>query len=364
MGGVEPHVSNPWRRALAGRRVLLTGHTGFKGGWLALWLQQIGAQVTGFSLPPAAGPTLFEQACVRQAARHVEGDIRDLAALAQVWRDTRPELVFHLAAQAIVRESYRDPLRTVTTNTLGTAHVLELARCSDAPVALVLITSDKCYENHERERGYAEDDQLGGRDVYRGSKAAAELVISSYRRSFFDGRVSAASARAGNVIGGGDWAVDRILPDAITALREGRAIDVRRPRAVRPWQHVLEPLSGYLLLATRLIDSDAATRRAAAEAWNFGPAPHNTRRVSELVDAVVRQWGSGTWVSREDPAAPHEAGLLRLEIAKSAAGLGWVPRWDFERAVAATVEWYRRHADGADMRAFTLAQIAQYEMAA
>ncbi|MFP5378729.1 MAG: CDP-glucose 4,6-dehydratase [Vicinamibacteria bacterium] len=355
-------MSQPWGAAYAGRRVLVTGHTGFKGGWLALWLRQLGADVTGYSLPAADGPTLFETARVAEGLRHVEGDVRDLDAFGRTWDEAAPEVVFHLAAQAIVRKSYRDPLTTVTTNTLGTAHVLELARRSAAPVALVLVTSDKCYENREWERGYAEDDQLGGRDVYSGSKAAAEVLISSYRRSFFDGRVRAASARAGNVIGGGDWAVDRIVPDAIAALMAGRPVTVRHPRAVRPWQHVLEPLSGYLLLGARLLEGGDPAR-TAADAWNFGPAIENTRTVGELVEGIIARWGTGAVADGSSPDAPHEAGLLRLEIAKAAAGLDWRPRWDFAEAVARTVDWYRAWADGADMRGMCLAQVRDYEAA-
>lgn len=354
-------VTNGFARALAGRRVLLTGHTGFKGGWLALWLARLGAEVTGYALPPATSPALFSCARIGELLGHVEGDVRDLEHLGRVWRETRPEIVFHLAAQPLVRESYRDPLTTVTTNTLGTVHLLELARRSDEPVGLVLVTSDKCYENFERERGYAEDDRLGGRDVYSGSKAAAELLISSYRRSFFDGRVAAASARAGNVIGGGDWSADRIVPDAIAALAAGRDIDVRSPTAVRPWQHVLEPLSGYLLLASRLLDPDPAVRRRAADAWNFGPTLDNTRTVGQLVSALVDRWGSGRWVDRSSAGQPHEAGLLRLDISKAERVLGWRPRWDFERAVTATVDWYRAHSAGRDMRAISEQQIAEYE---
>lgn len=348
-------------RVLAGRRVLVTGHTGFKGGWLALWLARLGAEVTGYALPPATSPALFACARIKALVRHVEGDVRDLEHLGRVWRETRPEAVFHLAAQPLVRQSYRDPLTTVTTNTLGTVHVLELARRAEEPVGLVLVTSDKCYENLEWERGYREDDRLGGHDVYSGSKAAAELLIQSYRRSFFDGRVAAASARAGNVIGGGDWSADRLVPDAIAALTAGRDIEVRSPAAVRPWQHVLEPLSGYLLLACRLLDPDVESRRRAAGAWNFGPTPDNTRTVADLVGALVDRWGDGRWVACARADEPHEAGLLRLDISKAQRGLGWRPRWDFGRAVAATVDWYRAYAAGGDMRAVSEAQIAEYE---
>ena len=357
-------MNAPWRSALAGRRVLLTGHTGFKGGWLALWLADLGAEVTGFSLPAMAPPTFFAAARVDGLVRHVEGDIRDLEALRRVWRETRPEVVFHLAAQAIVRESYRDPLRTISTNTLGTANLLDMGRTETPPRAMVMVTSDKCYENQEWERGYHEDDRLGGRDIYSSSKAAAELLISAYRRSFLDGDGSAAiaSARAGNVIGGGDWSVDRIVPDAIRALSAGDAVPLRNGEAVRPWQHVLEPLSGYLLLATRLL-ADGPARREAAAAWNFGPTVENTRTVRELVERVIREWGSGDWIDRSAPGAPHEATLLRLDIARAADGLDWRPRWNFDEAVAHTVQWYKAHCRGADVAAFSREQIARYEAA-
>ncbi len=353
----------PWCDALKGKRVLLTGHTGFKGSWLAFWLARIGAQVTGYSLAPATTPALFEVAKIEGRVRHVEGDVRDLARFATVWQETNPEVVFHLAAQAIVRTSYQDPLTTVTTNTLGTTHVLELARRSGSTVALVMITSDKCYENHEWARGYAESDELGGRDVYSGSKAAAEILISSYRRSFANGKMAIASARAGNVIGGGDWSKDRIVPDAITALCDGRAIVVRNPSAVRPWQHVLEPLSGYLTLASRLLSQDAGLRGRASDCWNFGPTIENTRTVGELVTALTERWEAGTWVDQSSPDQPHEAGLLRLDITKAREQLGWAPRWNFDEAIAQTAAWYKAHAAGADMASVCADQIACYEAA-
>jgi CDP-glucose 4,6-dehydratase len=348
---------------LRGRRVLLTGHTGFKGSWLAIWLARLGCQVTGYALAPKPEPNLFTVAGVGALVTHVENDIRDLDAFSAVWDRTRPEVVFHLAAQAIVRESYRDPLTTVSTNTLGTAHVLELMRRSKNPIAAVIVTSDKCYENFEVEHGYSEDDRLGGRDVYSASKAAAEILISSYRRSFFGEQVFAASARAGNVIGGGDWSADRIVPDAIAALMAGRPIDVRNPAAVRPWQHVLEPLSGYLLLASRLLDKNAETRKRAADSWNFGPTIENTRTVGQLVSAVIARWGSGEWVDRSDPNQPHEAGLLRLNIDKAHRELGWQPRWDFDAAIANTVDWFLACKANRDMRAVCESQIAAYEAA-
>jgi CDP-glucose 4,6-dehydratase len=268
--------------------------------------------------------------------------------------------VFHLAAQPLVLEGYREPVTTVATNVLGTVNVLEAARRAGAPAVLVLVTSDKCYENLEIERGYHEDDRLGGADVYSGSKAAAELLISSYRRSFFAeaGAIAVASVRAGNVIGGGDWAPDRLVPDAIRALRADRPIDVRHPEAVRPWQHVLEPLSGYLQLGAQLL-----ARREAAQctAWNFGPAMHNTRTVRAVVERIVRTWGSGTWRGVSPAGEPHEATLLRLDIDRAQSKLRWTPRWDFERAVDETVQWYREYAEDHDMSGACLTQIAEYE---
>jgi len=361
VAGVGPRLTE--LRNVRNRRVLITGHTGFKGGWLALWLARLGNRVTGYALPPKTTPNLFEAAGVGSVVEHVEGDVRDTAKLRDVWERTQPEVVFHLAAQAIVRESYTDPVNTITTNTIGTVNILETARVLRRPAALVLVTSDKCYENFEWERGYHESDRLGGRDVYSASKAAAELLISSYRRSFFDQTIYAASARAGNVIGGGDWSRDRIVPDAIRSLMQGAVIEVRNPVAVRPWQHVLEPLSGYLLLADRLLDDDVTIRRQAADAWNFGPTIENTRTVEELVLAMIARWGSGEWVDRSSPQHPHEAGLLRLNIDKAASEIGWHPRWHFELAIANTVDWFKAYQKHADMREVCEQQISRYEHA-
>jgi CDP-glucose 4,6-dehydratase len=351
---------NPWTAAYRGRRVLLTGHTGFKGGWLALWLARLGADVTGYSLPaPADRPTLFSTSDIRDCVRHVEADVRDASRLRAVWEETRPDIVFHLAAQPIVRESYRSPLDTVMTNVLGTVNVLETARVLDEQVALVVVTSDKSYENVEQEQGYAEHDRLGGADVYSGSKAAAEVLISSYRRSFFEAQgIAAASARAGNVIGGGDWSPDRIVPDAIRALMKGQAIEVRNPVAVRPWQHVLEPLSGYLHLGAELL---SGRRRDVRDGWNFGPTVRNSRTVRELVELIVNRWGSGGWRDASMPGAPHEATLLRLDIRKAQTELGWGPRWSFEQAVAYTVDWYKASRQLPSMADYCRAQIDQYE---
>ncbi len=354
-------MNAPWRDAYRGRRVLVTGHTGFKGSWLSVWLRELGAEVTGFALPPATEPSMFAAAGVERIVRHVEGDIRDLAALRAVWRACRPEIVFHLAAQPIVRESYRQPLDTITTNVVGTTHVLELARETGGALAVVCITSDKCYENVEWPYGYREDDRLGGADVYSGSKAAAEILISSYRRSFFsrpDGP-AIASVRAGNVIGGGDWAADRLVPDCVRALASKQAIQVRNPASVRPWQHVLEPLSGYLAVGARLQQRDAAGLAARA-AWNFGPTIPNARPVADVVDGIVRAWGSGRWEQPPADGGGHEATLLRLAIDRAQQQLGWSPRWEFDETMTRTVEWYRAYYDGGDVAACTRRQIAEY----
>lgn len=342
-------------RALRGRRVLVTGHTGFKGAWLTRWLLDLGAEVTGYALAPDTSPSLFELLSLDRHVRHHVGDIRDLDRLRAVVAECAPDVVFHLAAQPLVRRSYAEPLLTLDTNVMGTAHVLEALRLGGRPCAAVMVTSDKCYENREQLYGYREDEAMGGHDVYSMSKGAAELVIASWRRSFFPPSqlaahgVAVASARAGNVIGGGDWAADRIVPDCVRALRRGEPIAVRNPAAVRPWQHVLEPLGGYLLLAARMLTAaDDAARARLCEGWNFGPQTEATRPVRDLVGALIATWGSGTWDDRSDGAAPHEAKLLRLSIEKAWAHLGWSPRWAFERTIAETARWYRAWSDGAD----------------
>jgi CDP-glucose 4,6-dehydratase len=342
------------RAAYAGRRVLVTGHTGFKGSWLTLWLSDLGARVTGYALAPATTPALFERLGAGRHCHSLISDVRDLARLTEVVKEARPEVVFHLAAQPLVRLSYQQPLETLQVNVLGTAHLLEAIRAAGRPCAVVVVTSDKCYENQERHDGYREDEPMGGHDVYSMSKGAVELVVASWRRSFFDPArigehgVAVATARAGNVVGGGDWASDRIVPDAIAALAAGRAIPVRNPGAVRPWQHVLEPLGGYLLLGARLLGPEAA---AHAEAWNFGPVLQDARPVREVVEALIAAWGAGSWDDRHDPRAPHEAGLLRLSIDKAAARLGWTPRWHFDETFRRTVEWYRAFHGGASVEA-------------
>lgn len=350
----------------SGRRVLITGHTGFKGSWLAFWLARLGADVTGFSLAPPTNPNLFDALSLQNHVRHIEGDLRDLVGLASAWAECSPEIVFHLAAQSLVRESYSDPLTTIETNILGTANLLDIARTSREPVGMVLVTSDKCYENRETTVGYRETDCMGGHDVYSMSKGAAELLISSYRRSFFAAgsdegeRVAIASARAGNVIGGGDWAADRIVPDCIRALQSGAAIEVRHPNAVRPWQHVLEPLSGYLALGALLLSPGSADAKRASEAWNLGPGEHNSSTVRELVERIVAGWGSGQWLDRSSPSHPHEAMMLRLSIEKAEQLLDWHPRWNFETTVSRTVDWYRAFYSGDDMAAWCSRQIDEY----
>ena len=364
---MENLVGAGLRDAYRGKRVLVTGHTGFKGGWLSLWLGELGASVTGFALPPDTQPSLFEAARVGEGVRHIEGDIREPGAVRKALAQAEPDFVFHLAAQPLVRRSYAEPLLTLETNVLGTAQVLEALRAAKRPCAVVIVTSDKCYENRGWPYGYREDDAMGGHDVYSMSKGAAELLAASWRRSFFPVEkleshgVALASARAGNVIGGGDWCADRIVPDAVRALSEGRPVPVRNPQSVRPWQHVLEPLSGYLLLGARLVGPRAA---AHCGAWNFGPRLEDAQPVQRVVELLLGRWGEGSWEDRHDPAEPHEARLLRLSCEKAHAQLGWLPRWSLARAVEMTADWYRayyRATPQAGMRDLCLQQLRAYE---
>jgi CDP-glucose 4,6-dehydratase len=348
----------------SGRRVLLTGHTGFKGSWLALWLLELGAHVTGLALPPETEPSLFTQLELERSLQHHLGDIRDAALLKELVAQTRPELVLHLAAQPLVRRSYAEPAATWATNVMGTIHLLEALRRLEEPCTAVLITTDKVYRNNEWLYGYRENDPLGGHDPYSSSKAAAELAIASWRASFCGSlphqspQLRIASARAGNVIGGGDWAADRIVPDAMRALGRGEPIGVRNPAATRPWQHVLEPLGGYLLLAERL-----SADPSLADAFNFGPQLEANRSVRELVAAALRHW-PGSWVDQSDPQAPHEASLLNLVIDKAHHQLGWAPRWDFTTTVERTVGWYRQVQEGqASALACCLADLEAFEQA-
>ena len=336
----------PDRAFWQGRKVLLTGHTGFKGSWLALWLNELGAQVTGLALAPEGGLNLFDQLQLDRLLDHRLGDIRDPDLLKVIVAETQPEVVFHLAAQPLVRLSYQEPVATWSTNVMGTIHLLEALRLLDQPCSAVLITTDKVYRNSEWLYGYRENDPLGGHDPYSSSKAAAEMAIASWRSSFCGmsphqtPHLRVASARAGNVIGGGDWALDRIVPDAMRALSRGEPIGVRNPGATRPWQHVLEPLGGYLRLAEYLTSS-----AELASAFNFGPQLEANRPVRELVEEALRHW-PGHWKDQSDSSAPHEASLLNLVIDKAHHQLGWAPRWGFATTVERTVNWYRRVQEG------------------
>jgi CDP-glucose 4,6-dehydratase len=350
----------------AGKRVLVTGHTGFKGGWLALWLHRLGASVHGYALNPPTDPSLFESARIGTVlASDTRADLADLARLKSAFDKVQPEIVFHLAAQPLVRAGYRDPLGTLASNVMGTAHVMEAARDSSAVRALVLITTDKVYDNRESEYSYRETDALGGLDPYSASKAAAEIIAGSYRASFFNGRtdrpVYVATARAGNVIGGGDWASDRLTPDCIRAFAKNESVHLRFPQAVRPWQHVLEPLAGYLQLAERLFAPYGAE---FAKAWNFGPDATGDATVARIAETVARLWGESARVECSPSTEnPHEAGLLRLDSTLARTQLNWKPRWPLEHALAQTVAWYRAWTCGADMAAITLEQIRTWEAA-
>jgi CDP-glucose 4,6-dehydratase len=348
------------------RRVLVTGHTGFKGGWLSLWLHKLGSDVWGLSLPPASTPNLHEIISPRVFAGEVECDIRNLDELGAAIGRIRPEIIFHLAAQPLVRRSYLEPLATFQTNAVGTANLLETVRRSELNCTLIVITSDKCYENREWEFAYRENDMLGGHDIYSMSKAASELVTQAWNKSFFLPNPAfgpVATARAGNVIGGGDYAEDRIIPDCVRALRRKESIAVRNPAAIRPWQHVLECLSGYLWLGARLRQESKTSSLAGA--FNFGPEPSARQPVRKLVEEFLRTW-PGEWTDRSDPNAVHEATLLSLSIEKAVALLGWLPAWDFKEAVRRTAAWYyQRHAlnDG-EMFEYSRSQIDDYVVAA
>lgn len=341
-------------------RVLVTGHTGFKGGWLSIWLERLGAHVTGLALEPQTKPALFEVADVGRGLTSVIGDVRDTALVRRVVTEHRPEVIFHLAAQSLVRRSYQEPVETFATNVLGTANVLDAARKQDGVRAIVNVTSDKCYENREWLWGYRENEPMGGKDPYSASKGCAELLTSAFRRSYFSGDDGpwVASARAGNVVGGGDWAADRLVPDIVRAMEAGRPATIRNPAAVRPWQHVLDPVAGYLLLAERLL----ANGPDHAEAWNFGPLDDGARSVAWVAEALTGAWSpEAEWTSEADPEGPPEAHYLRLDSTKARSQLGWCPRLEISDALRWVVDWHRAHLDGHDMRAATEEQISTYE---
>lgn len=354
-------------KVFAGQSVLVTGHTGFKGSWLTLWLAHLEARVVGYALAPPTTPSNFESSHVRSVlTEHYEADIRDTDRLSHAIRTTSPAVIFHLAAQPLVRESYRAPRETFDVNIMGTINLLECIRTLRHPCSVIIVTSDKCYENREQNEGYQETDAMGGFDPYSASKGAAEIATASYRRSFFnparlrDHGVKLASVRAGNVIGGGDWAQDRIGTDIVRALNAGQPVPIRNPHAIRPWQHVLEPLSGYLTLAARMLTSDEAQW---CSAWNFGPSLRDQLPVMDLVKLYCAAWGKGTWKDISNPAAPHEAGILQLNINKASQELGWHPRWTAAEAVRRAAGWYKvfYQKPDASMREQCYADLSAYQ---
>ena len=348
----------------SGKKVFITGHTGFKGSWLSLWLQQLSAEVTGYSLPPPTNLNLFEIAQVAQGMTSIIGDIRDGPMLADAMRQAAPDIVIHMAAQPLVRRSYADPVETYSTNVMGTVHLLEAVRQTPSVRAVVNVTTDKCYENKEWVWGYRENEPMGGFDPYSSSKGCAELITVAYRNSFFNSlkhsehKVALATARAGNVIGGGDWAEDRLIPDILRAIQNGQSVNIRNPHATRPWQHVLEPLSGYLTLAMTLYTHGTDF----AEAFNFGPAEKEVKPVQWIVEQITQQWGDSAAWNLDSGNHPHEAHYLRLDCSKARAMLGWQPRWHLSQALEATIVWHRAHQGGQDVRTLCIEQIQNYSI--
>lgn len=341
------------------KKILVTGHTGFKGSWLTLWLNKLGAEVVGYSLQPNTEPSLFKTINLENICTSIYGDIRDKEHLDKVFNEHKPEIVFHLAAQPLVRLSYLEPVKTYETNVIGVLNTLESARKAGSVKIFVNVTTDKCYENIEKDYAYQEDDKMGGYDMYSSSKACSEILTSSYRNSFLKDSSSfmLASARAGNVIGGGDWALDRLVPDCARSISKNEKIVIRNPFATRPWQHVLEPISGYLTLAARLLQNGIMY----AEGFNFGPNPDSVLQVGQITQKMVKYWGKGeVIVSKTDDF--HEANLLQLNITKSNKVLGWNPKYNADEAIQKSVEWYKRFYKGEDMINFTLSQIEEYEV--
>lgn len=352
------NLSTDSLRNFKGKRVFITGHTGFKGSWLTFLLKELGAEVLGYSLLPNSNPSHFELLNLSSRITSVIGDVRNTQLLNDTLQDFEPEFVFHLAAQALVRPSYEDPLNTYSTNIIGSVSLLEAVRKCDSVRSLVFVTSDKCYENSEWIWGYRETDKLGGKDPYSASKAAAEIIFSSYQESYFSKRSNfgAASVRAGNVIGGGDWAKDRIIPDCIRSIAENKSILLRNPGATRPWQHVLEPISGYLLLATRLYSEPANYRGA----WNFGPSTRETKTVRQIADLLVDRIGKGVIIEDIAKDHPHEAILLQLNCDKSNQYLGWYPKWNLNKTLEMTADWYKEQLGGAPVEEITRQQVYEY----
>lgn len=341
------------------KRVFLTGHTGFKGSWLSLWLQSMGANLCGFALEPPTTPALFMQANVGNGMSSIINDVRDYASLLAAMNSHKPEIVIHMAAQPLVRQSYIDPIETYSTNVMGTVHLFEAIRNVGSVRAVVNVTTDKCYENREWDWGYRENEPMGGFDPYSNSKGCSELVTSAYRQSFFsNGQIAVASARAGNVIGGGDWATDRLVPDILRSFSAGVPVSIRSPESTRPWQHVLEPLSGYLILAERLYSHG----QEFAQGWNFGPHDDDVMPVSWIVKKMAAEWGNeADWKIDENPQ-PHEAKYLKLDISKAKAGLGWGPRWDLSQALSKIIYWQQGWIKGENMQKLTLKQISEYQL--
>ena len=359
MTSAEVPSDRPWRTAFSGRSVLLTGHTGFKGSWLAIWLAKLGADVHGLALPPESR-SLYTAADVQEVmnSSHI-GDVKDLATVAEAFSAARPEIVFHLAAQSLVRRGYEDPVETYGTNVMGTVNVLQAARECPSVRVVVIVTSDKCYENHETSRSYRETDALGGRDPYSSSKGCAELVTSAYRRSFFSqpGGALVSSARAGNVIGGGDWSEDRLVPDIARSIAQGEPVVIRNPGHIRPWQHVLEPLRGYLMLGALMLDG----RSDLAQEWNFGPEDEATISVEDLAAAIIEVWGKGSMTVATDGDSPHEATTLRLDTTKARRLLGYRPLVDVRTAIEMAVRWYSQYgANPTKARSLSEGQIDEY----
>lgn len=342
------------------KKVLMTGHTGFKGSWLSLWLQSMGANVVGYALAPPSSPSLYEVANVADGMISLESDIRNPEQLHGAFAKHQPEIVIHMAAQSLVRYSYQNPVETYATNVMGTVNVLEAVRQTPSVKAVVVITSDKCYENREWVWGYRENEAMGGYDPYSNSKGCAELVTAAYRQSFFNKaghKVAVASARAGNVIGGGDWAADRLIPDMVRAVSENRPVLIRNPNAIRPWQHVLEPLSGYLLLARKLYEEGTGY----AEGWNFGPSDDDARPVQWIVERYTQLWGEGASWLLDQAEHPHEAHYLKLDCSKARMRLDWQPKWSLAHALENITAWHKAHLQEKDMREFSLRQIAAYQ---